>query len=119
MNYVKHSEAQTHSHYDGSVLVTEFNFSGNDTMNDAEITITGRYPAEGYAVNDISSALVSIESGSGIVTVKDSEPQTLETGDRILINSGESYFFKAMGKLEIRYIATPAWTVEQSRIIEE
>lgn len=119
MDHIKHSDAQTHDYYDGSVRVTEFNFSGNDNMNDAEITITGRYPAEGYAVNDISTALVSVESGSGIVTIKDSDAQKVETGDRILIKSGEPYFFKAMGELAIRYIATPAWTAEQSRIIEE
>jgi hypothetical protein len=119
MNYIKYSDAQAHDYYDGAVQVTEFNFSGNDMMNDAEITITGRYPTEGYAVNDISLALVSIESGSGIVAVKDSEPQKIETGDRILIKPGEPYFFKPTGKLAIRYIATPAWTVEQSRIIEE
>jgi hypothetical protein len=119
MNHIKRADAQTHNYYDGAVQVAEFHFSDSDIMNDAEITITGRYPAEGYAVNDISTALVSIESGSGIVTIKGSEPQKLEAGDRQLIKPGEPYFFMAMGELAIRYIATPAWTAEQSRVIPE
>lgn len=119
MNHIKRADAQTHDYYDSAVQVTEFNFSGNGIMNDADITIKGRYPAEGYAVNDISTALVSIESGSGILTIKDLEPLELETGDRQLIKPGEPYFFMAMGELAIRYIATPAWTVEQSRVVPE
>ena len=118
MDHIKRADAKTHNYYDGAVQVTEFQFSGNDTLNDAEITITGCYPAEGYAVNDISLALISVESGAGIFTIKNSTPQNIEAGDRLLIKPGEPYSFEVIGKLAIRYIATPAWTIEQSRNIE-
>jgi hypothetical protein len=118
MDHIKHADAETHNYYDGAVQVTEFHFSGNDTINDAEITITGRYPTEGYTVNDISLALISVESGTGIFTIKNSTPQNIETGDRLLVKPGEPYSFETMGRLAIRYIATPAWTIKQSRNIE-
>lgn len=119
MKHMKHIDAQTHDYYDGAVRVTEFKFSDHDIINDAQITITGRYPIAGYAVNDISTALVSVESGTGTITIKGSKPQKIEAGDRILITPGEPYSFKASSVLAIRYIATPAWTAEQSRVVEE
>lgn len=119
MNHMKHIDSQTHDYYDGAVRVTEFKFSDSDIINDAEIIITGRYPIAGYAVNDISTALVSVESGTGTIIIKDSKPQEVKVGDRILIASGEPYSIKTRSALAIRYIATPAWTAGQSRLIEE
>lgn len=118
MDYLQNSVAENHEYFDGAVKVREFNFSDN-TINDAEITLTGRYPLEGYAVNDISTALITVESGQGEITIKEQGTQSLKTGDRLLIKSREPYFFHAMGSLVIRYIATPAWKPEQSKIVED
>lgn len=118
MIHINKSDTESHDYYDGAVSVTEFNFPGDTTINDAKITIKGRYPMSGYAVNDISTALVSVESGSGSITVKESNPQELKEGDRLLIKPGEPYAFYAHDALSIRYIATPAWTLSQARIIE-
>lgn len=117
MNHLHVTDARTHSYYDGAVQIQEFNFSGNATINDAEITLTTRYPAEGYAVNDISTALISVESGEGSITTGD-EVRPLVVGDRVLVQPGEPYYIQVMGELVIRYIASPAWTAEQARIIE-
>lgn len=115
---MKNAKAEAHSYFGGSVKVTEFNFNDDRSINDAYISIEDRYPLSGYAVNDISTALVSIESGSGLIEIMDSITTVLEVGDRLLIKPGEAYAFKESNKLAIRYIATPAWTAEQSRIIE-
>jgi hypothetical protein len=118
MEYLSAEDSTYHAYYDNTAQVTEFNFKGNDTINDAEIVITGRYPLEGYAVNDISTALISVEDGEGAVAIKGEEPTNLQTGDRVLINPGEPYCLIALGQLAIRYIATPAWSPEQAHTIE-
>lgn len=118
MNYLQNSAAENHEYFDGAVEVREFNFS-DTIINDAEITLTGRYPLEGYAVNDISTALITVESGQGEITINEQGTQSLKAGDRLLIKPGEPYFLRAMGSLVIRYIATPAWKPEQSRFVED
>lgn len=120
MKHLRVDQAQSHEFYDGTVKVNEFNFigEGGSILNDADIVLTGRYPEAGYAVNDLSTALISVESGEGDLTIKNKESRHLTAGDRILLAPGEPYFFSVIGQLTIRYIATPAWTLEQSRIIE-
>lgn len=119
MNHLGRSEATSHSYYNDTVHVTEFDFQDDTAINDAEIILTARYPETGYAVNDISLALVSIESGEGSIVVRGFETQPLVPGDRVLIKPGEPYYFMTIEKLAIRYIATPAWTPKQARIIED
>lgn len=118
MKHLKPHESTTHEFYDGAVKVTEFNFQGDATLNDAYITLTGRYPAADYAVNDISTAMISIEEGEGSLTIKDSPTVALFPGDRLLIKPGEPYYFNAMGRLAIRYVATPAWAPDQARTVK-
>lgn len=118
MDHLKATDAETHEYDNGTVKVTEFNFSDKKTVNDAEITITGRYPATGFTANTVSTALISVESGSGTITKKGSEAQPLAIGDRLAIKPGEPYFFHTIGELAIRYVAMPAWTPEQTEAIE-
>lgn len=116
MEYIRKSEGEPHSFFDNAVTVNEYNFQDN-TINDAEINIAGRYPLEGYAVNDESLALVSVESGVGSIVILGSETRDIEAGDRMVIKPGEPYAISALGNLAIRYIATPAWTPSQARIV--
>lgn len=118
MKHLKPHESTAHEFYDGAVKVTEFNFKGDSTINDAAITLTGRYPDTGYAVNDVSTAMISVEEGEGSVTFKNTPSVPLFPGDRLLIKPGEPYYFSVLGRLAIRYIATPAWTPQQSRVVE-
>ncbi len=119
MDHLRKSDASTHDYDNGAVKVTEFNFEGEAGINDAIIILVDRYPHEGYSVNDISLALLSVESGAGTLILKGLEPQPLEVGDRLLIHPGEAYALQPLGELSIRYIAAPAWTPAQSRIITE
>lgn len=116
--HLRNTDATTHEFYNGTVVVNEFNFTGSSVINDAYITLTGRYPDSGYAVNDVSTALISIESGEGEITIKNLTPTPLNSGDRVIIKPGEPYFFSPLGHLALRYIATPAWTPDQARIVD-
>lgn len=118
MEFIKKSEGESHSFFDDAVTVKEYNFQ-DKTINDADINITGRYPLEGYAVNDESLALVSVESGAGSMIFLGSEARDIEAGDRMIIRPGEPYAITTLGNLTIRYVATPAWTASQARIVEE
>ncbi|MNQ77918.1 hypothetical protein D3C85_928120 [compost metagenome] len=118
MRQLKPHEGATHEFNDGAVKVTEFNFKGDAILNDAEIVLTSRYPTADYAINDISTALISIEEGEGSLTIKDAATVALFPGDRLLIKPGEPYYFTVMGRLAIRYIATPAWTSGQARTVK-
>lgn len=118
MQHLKQTDAEHHEYYDGTVTVDEFNFEGNATINTANIVLTGRYPAKNYTVNTSSTALVSVESGEGAITTKGEGTKTLNPGDTLLIEPGEPYFFSVIGSLAIRYIATPAWTVDQAQSVE-
>lgn len=117
MEYIKQSEGESHDFFDGAVLVNEFNFQ-DESINDAVITIAGRYPVEGYAVNDKSLAMISIEAGTGTIDISGSAVLNLEPGDRVLVHPGDPYALEASDKLVIRYIAAPAWTSSQARIVE-
>ena len=110
--------AAHHELNDGAVKVDEFNFAGDATINDAAIVLTGRYPASGYTMNTVSTALISVEEGEGNITIKNIPSTALFPGDRLLIKPGEPYYFTVLGRLAIRYIATPAWTPEQARNIK-
>lgn len=118
MLHLESHESTTHEFYDGAVTVREFNFKEDSTLNDAEIALSGRYPAEGYAINDISTVMISVEEGSGGLTIRDSPTVSLSIGDRLLIKPGEPYYFSVTERLVIRYIATPAWTPSQARLVD-
>lgn len=118
MQHLKPHQSTSHEYNDGAVRVTEYNFVHDSTFGDAAIVLTGRYPETGFAVNDVCTALVSVEEGEGNIAIKGGASVALFPGDRILIKPGEPYYFTVLGRLAIRYIATPAWTNEQARNIE-
>jgi hypothetical protein len=45
MHHINKSIADLHTFYDDSIVVREYNFE-DPAINDAEITIKGRYPLE-------------------------------------------------------------------------
>lgn len=102
---------------DGGLLIQEYDFE-NSMLNVARITISGRYPAEGYVANRMCTALVSVEEGAGSITIKNKPTVDLTPGDHILIQPGEPYCFLSLGDLAIRYISTPAWRANQVDSVE-
>ena len=120
MKHIKASEAEYHEYFDGVVKVNEFNFSDIDgVINDADIALTGRYPESGYTMNTVSTIVVRVQDGEGELIIKDGDTAHLNPGDRVTIKPGEPYYFSVIGKLVLNYLATPAWTPEQTKSVEE
>lgn len=92
-------------------MATEYEF-GDADINVAHITLSGRYPDSGWAVNTVSKECCYITRGSGTLTVEDSVFE-LEEGDACIIEAGERYFWEADMTLVIA--STPPWTKEQAR----
>lgn len=103
---------------DGKLLIQEYDFESS-MVNVARITIEGgRYPEEGFVTNRMCTALVSVEEGTGSITIKNKPTVDLAPGDHILIQPGEPYCFLSLGDLAIRYISTPAWRASQVDSVE-
>jgi len=75
--------------------------------------ITGRYPEKGYAENTECKELVYVLEGTGTINKKD-ETISFESGDVILIDKGDIYFWD--GNCKIIMICTPAWRKEQCKL---
>jgi mannose-6-phosphate isomerase-like protein (cupin superfamily) len=70
-------------------------------------------------MNTVSTVIVRVHEGEGELVIKDGATVHLNPGDRVTIKPGEPYYFSVIGKLALNYIATPAWTPEQTKPIEE
>lgn len=100
-----------------NVRVREYDFV-NPAFNDADIIISGRYPATGYAVNRRCTALVSVIDGKGGIALKNGSIIDLVKGDRVVIERDDPYYFLGIGEFAIRYTAFPRWTADQAENIE-
>jgi mannose-6-phosphate isomerase-like protein (cupin superfamily) len=85
------------------------------SINMALVIINGRYPDKGRVFNRVSKELVHVIKGEGRLIVDDKRI-ILESGDQVLIESGEKYHFN--GKLELLVSCTPAWSSDQHELTE-
>jgi mannose-6-phosphate isomerase-like protein (cupin superfamily) len=84
-------------------------------INGAVITLNGRYPENGCAVNEISKEMAYVIKGSGRVAIENKE-FPINEGDIILIDPGEKYFWQ--GNMELFMPCTPAWSPNQHKIVK-
>ena len=115
MKLIKKSETSRHEN-SKDCIVYEYPL-GNPDINLAVIDITARYPDKGYAMNEECTEVAYVISGEGSVTFKDGKIVSLTSGDAILLDKGEQYYWD--GKLSVCVPCTPAWYPEQHKIIEE
>lgn len=85
---------------------------GDKDINGAVVTITGRYPETGFAVNEVCKELIYIVRGKGIMGIN-GEEQSLQQGDLVLLLPSEKYYFS--GDMEMFVSCTPAWFAEQHK----
>ena len=85
------------------------------TMDLATAQINGRYPDTGYVVNRSCKELCYVLSGQGTIVTKE-ESYTLQTGDVILLEAGEPYYWQ--GTLEVLTTCNPHWHAEQHQRLE-
>ena len=89
---------------------------GDKDINIAVVEINGRYPDKGWVKNTVCKELIYIVDGSGVLTINDKEV-LLKSGDAILIEPNEKYFFE--GNLKVVPACYPAWSIQQVEIIED
>ena len=114
MKYIKYEDAENGTNTD-ICKTLEYSFGDKD-IDLGIATITGRYPEKGYCVNLISKELIYIIEGSGEICFENKSIQ-FSKGDSILINSNEKYYWNSE-YCKVSMSCTPAWTIEQYRIIE-
>ncbi len=93
----------------------EYPFDDPD-INGAVGIVDGRYPEQGFVVNEKCKEAVYVVSGTGSLTT-DNDAVKLAPGDAALIPAGEPYFFEGK-KLKIFMPCTPAWYPEQHKEIK-
>lgn len=89
---------------------------GDKDLDIARIQIIGRYPKEGFAVNDVCKEIGYVVNGTGSVVVKDQPAQQLQTGDAVMIAPGEPYYWEGE-ELELIMPCAPAFYPEQHRVV--
>lgn len=108
MKIIKKDQARLHKN-SRTCVALEYPFDDKD-INAAIITITGRYPEEGYVVNKVCKEAVYIIVGTGILATENTQHQ-LAAGDMAMLPPGEKYYFE--GNLQIVMPCHPAWYPEQ------
>lgn len=102
--------------YDKNNQCTVYEYPLNDTdINCAIGEIRGRYPEEGYCLNEKCKELIFIIEGSGTINKSD-ETIYFEKNDIVFIDKGEMYYWDA--NCTVIMPCTPAWYPEQYKIIK-
>jgi mannose-6-phosphate isomerase-like protein (cupin superfamily) len=110
MKLVKSSQTQE---FKNSDACTAFEYPlGDKDINGAVIKLDGRYPEDGYVINEVCKEIAFVVDGSGQLTVGD-ETQELHKGDLALLLPGEKYYFE--GQLTMFMPCSPAWYAEQHK----
>ena len=78
--------------------------------------LSGRFPDEGYCVNEECKELIYVIEGNGTLNKKD-EKIEFSKGDIVLIDKGELYYWDA--HCTIAMPCTPAWYPEQHKYVKE
>lgn len=85
-------------------------------INFSTAVLTGRYPENGYCVNEECKELIYVMDGKGTLNKKN-EIIGFKKGDIILIDKGEIYYWDA--QCIIAMPCTPAWYPEQHKITQK
>jgi len=110
MQIIKKSESIKHQN---SKLCDAFEYPTKDkSISGALIELRGRYPSEGFVVNEECKEMGYVIKGSGRLIVEDKEVD-LSEGDLVLIDSGEKYFWD--GDMTLFMPCAPAWYPKQHK----
>ena len=93
---------------------TQYDFD-NKNVGFAISKINGRYPEEGYFVNEGVQELIYVLEGSGSLHKKN-ESVSFEKGDAVLIEKGEECYW--LGNCKVVTICCPAWYESQHKMIK-
>lgn len=95
-------------------IVAEYPLMDTD-IDIATAVINGRYPAQGYCINTSVKEMIYVLNGHGKIC-KENEFIEFKTGDAILIDKNEKYYWDANCKIVMS--CSPAWYEEQHLIVD-
>ena len=95
-------------------VATEYPINDKDINIAVVKIINDRYPQKGWAVNEVCKEMVYIISGKVVLTTE-SKTSELKTGDVVLLDPGEKYFWE--GNCEMVVPCSPAWYPEQHKLL--
>ena len=87
-----------------------------EAMNVAEITLTGRYPETGFALNRESEMIVRILKGS-VTFCCEGEEVELPEGSTVLVQTGKKYYWLPTEAVTLYVVSSPPWTPAQHQSI--
>ena len=97
-----------------STLFYEY-FANDKTMGGALITINGRYPDHGFALNQICKELAYIIKGTGTLATENSIANFTE-GDSLFIPPNEKFVWE--GSFTMYVVTTPAFDPKQHILVQ-
>lgn len=93
------------------VAVEEYPHNDSD-LNLAIAEISGRYPSQGFVVNEISKEMVYVLTGDILLIMRDRQV-FLSAGDSVLLDKNEAFAWGGHGR--IITICSPSWSVKQHK----
>src|SRR3989304_8555052 len=107
MKIVRKNETKEFKNSDQCVAI-EYPLGDKD-INGAVIKLNGRYPEKGRIVNTKVKEMAYVIGGLGKIVIEGKE-YPLSTGDLLLIDANEKYFWES--NLEMFVPCVPAWYPE-------
>lgn len=87
-------------------------------LNVAEITLTKRYPSQGFAKNTKSTMVVKVLEGE-VLFVSEDENILLPKGSVLLVETNKKYAWEPQSSVVLYIISTPPWTPDQVETIDD
>jgi mannose-6-phosphate isomerase-like protein (cupin superfamily) len=87
---------------------------GDKDLDIAVVTVNGRYPEEGYVLNEVCKEIAYVLNGSGRLVMGNEEIQDVEIGDTVMIQPGEKYYWEGEN-LEMIMPCSPAFYPAQHK----
>lgn len=87
---------------------------GDKDIDIAVVTVNGRYPEEGFVLNELSKEIAYILSGKGNITIANETTRSVQAGDAVMIQPGEKYYWGG-DNLEMIMPCSPAFDPAQHK----
>ena len=105
---IKREARQKHQN---SKQCTVFTYDfGEKKISISVADIQGRYPDEGYVINEEVTEMFYVENGLGKIVI-DEEEHKLAPQDVVLIHPGQKFYYD--GNLRVVITCAPVWYIEQ------
>ncbi len=81
----------------------------------ARIEISGRYPEQGWATNEVSTEMVVVNSGEGQLLLKEGGSIAISVGDSVTVAPNQWFAWK--GSMELTMSCAPAFDPAQYKVV--